>query len=1028
MRGLCHEEFDVKWEFAYGNPGNPPYTNASGTGGWLSNHMPPMAVAVGKDRVYVSAPFSEGGTTVLATDLTGRRQWGIGGIGGGMMAEDGRYLYVLVGGPVLPGVQLPPDKVGILRVHAETGAYAPWSDGQFLHVIATIPPESEWRKLRRPEGEVVGNHGFNPEWCQRQTMGLALAGGKLYASLYYENKIIVVDPTEGETTGEIPLQNPAGLAGAADGTLYAVSGKQVVKIDNQGKATPVITADLSAPVGLALDAEGKLYVSDWGEAMCVKVFSPDGALLRAIGKKGGRSLLGAYEPDGMFLPWGIAVDGSNRLWVAEYDNTPRRVSVWNAVDGRFLREFCGTTWYAAMCTNVNPLNPDQAFVLGNICELDWEKGLWRVTGTLHRPTTAEDLFSLSMEGQKIDVRKVGDRTLLLSGNSHALIVTDLDSNSARPLAAMGSVRIFAYSPTSWPNTNTYPDVVLKHMTETPEQLEELKKKYPGSFDGTNGWHEWLMLNDPQCHSQFLWVDRNGDGLVQENEIQFFTLPQLKGMRLDTLSWRYAVGPDLTVYLPGSDNDGGYHQQLWKLPVKEWNDCGAPVYDIQDAERIARVACLGSVDSSLWSDTQGRTLIGQNPMMMFAPDGKLLWTYPNQWPGVHGSFTAPPAKRGLVIGPLYVLGSAEVPGAGEVFCMNSNMGRNFFFTTDGLYVGNLFQDCRGAPEILPEEPTRGMSLKALCAGGEPFGGEFFQNARDGNYYVGGPVDSCREASVIAQVIGLETVRRFPAQDLTYTEAQHAACREFLAQHAVKQAAAKVLAITRVKGQAKLDENGVPDWSVFNFSDIASARWAFGPGRSVDNATWTFDDRNLYLGLQGVHDQTPMINGGNDPRLLFKTGDAVEFELRTDPDNDSEQVIPGDLRLVISVFENKPAAVLYRYKVPGVADPVPFASPVGTTKIDRVEALKDAAIAIDRFADGYNLRAAIPLKDLGFAPTPDNTYRGDFGIVYSDKSGTKNELRMYWANPITGMVSDLFSESQIHPPTWGRFRIDALKEGR
>ncbi len=48
------------------------------------------------------------------------------------------------------------------------------------------------------------------------------------------------------------------------------------------------------------------------------------------------------------------------------------------------------------------------------------------------------------------------------------------------------------------------------------------------------------------------------------------------------------------------------------------------------------------------------------------------------------------------------------------------------------------------------------------------------------------------------------------------------------------------------------------------------------------------------------------------------------------------------------------------------------------------------------------------------------------MYSDKSGTKNELRMYWANPITGMVSDLFSESQINPPTWGRFRVDAVKE--
>lgn len=68
VRGLCHKEFDVVWEFAYGNPGNPPYLNSKGTGGWLSNHMPPMAVAAGKDRIYISAPFAEGATAVLAVD------------------------------------------------------------------------------------------------------------------------------------------------------------------------------------------------------------------------------------------------------------------------------------------------------------------------------------------------------------------------------------------------------------------------------------------------------------------------------------------------------------------------------------------------------------------------------------------------------------------------------------------------------------------------------------------------------------------------------------------------------------------------------------------------------------------------------------------------------------------------------------------------------------------------------------------------------------------------------------------------
>lgn len=1029
VRGLCHEEFDARYEFAYGNPGNPPYTNATGTGGWLSNHMPPMAVAAGKDRVFFSAPFAEGATAVMAADLTGQRQWGIGGIGGGMMAADDQYLYILVGGPVMPGVQIPPDKVAVMRINAATGAYAPWKDGQYTHVIGSVPPETEWRKLHRPEGEMVAEHAFDATWCQRQTMGLALAGGKLYASLYYQNQVVVVDAAAGVSTGTIALDHPSGLAAGPRGQLYAISGKNVVELFYSANWRPVVTQNLSAPVGLACGANGELYVSDWADQMCVKAFTSAGKFVRAIGKVGGRPLAGVYDPNGMFLPWGIAVDSQNRLWVAEYDNTPRRISVWDTSTGRFLQEFCGSTWYASAGAQVNPLDPKQAFVMGNVCELDWEKGLWRVTGTLHRPTSAQDLFSMCNEGLKFDVRRMGKRTLLLASNSGHLIVSELSANSARPLAAMGSVHELRFAGSSWPHIGAWPPIVLKHLAADSKQLEELKKKYPKAFDDSGTWYPdtYLMLQDPLARSQFLWVDRTGDGLVQEDEIQFFSLAQLHGMTLNPQLWRFAIGPDLTVYLPGTDNDGGYHQQLWKLPVREWNGCGAPVYDLRDAKRIARVACLGGVDSSIWADTKGQTLIGQNPMMMFSPDGKLLWTFPNRWPGVHGSFTAPLAKRGQIIGPLYVLGSAQVPGVGEVFCMNSNNGPDLLFTTDGLYVGSLFQDCRTAPDVLPAEPRRGMSINAL-ASNEPFGGGFFQNPRDGKYYVEGTIDSCREASFIAQVTGLETLRRLPTQDLAYTPAQHTEAQKLLAQQAVKQAAAKVLAITAVKGPAKLDGGGIPDWSVFKFSDTASARWAFAPGRSVANATWTFDDQNLYLGLQGVQDQTPMINGGRDVRTLFKTGDAVEFELRTTPDADSAEVLPGDLRLVISVFQDKPVAVLYRYKVPGATEPVAFSSPVGTTRIDEVKVLGDAKIAIDRYGEGYNLRAAVPLKDLSFTPMPGKTYRGDFGVVYSNKSGTLNELRMYWANPITGMVSDLFSESQIIPSTWGRFRVDAVREGQ
>ena len=39
-----------------------------------------------------------------------------------------------------------------------------------------------------------------------------------------------------------------------------------------------------------------------------------------------------------------------------------------------------------------------------------------------------------------------------------------------------------------------------------------------------------------------------------------------------------------------------------------------------------------------------------------------------------------------------------------------------------------------------------------------------------------------------------------------------------------------------------------------------------------------------------------------------------------------------------------------------------------------------------------------------------------------TGAIDELRMYWANPVSGMVNDLPSEAKITPATWGRFTIE------
>ena len=52
-----------------------------------------------------------------------------------------------------------------------------------------------------------------------------------------------------------------------------------------------------------------------------------------------------------------------------------------------------------------------------------------------------------------------------------------------------------------------------------------------------------------------------------------------------------------------------------------------------------------------------------------------------------------------------------------------------------------------------------------------------------------------------------------------------------------------------------------------------------------------------------DDTPMVNGGKQIKQLFKTGDAVMFQLRMVPNQDEPGIIAGDLRLPAERIERQ-----------------------------------------------------------------------------------------------------------------------------
>ena len=79
----------------------------------------------------------------------------------------------------------------------------------------------------------------------------------------------------------------------------------------------------------------------------IKVFSPPGKLVKAIGRPGGRALVGPWTRDGVRFVDGMALDAAGKLWVMENDESPKRVSVWNVETGELVREMFGSTSYGA---------------------------------------------------------------------------------------------------------------------------------------------------------------------------------------------------------------------------------------------------------------------------------------------------------------------------------------------------------------------------------------------------------------------------------------------------------------------------------------------------------------------------------------------------------------------------------------------------------------------------------------------------------------------------------------------------------
>ena len=526
------------------------------------------------------------------------------------------------------------------------------------------------------------------------------------------------------------LEKPGALAIGADGKLYAVSGVTVGVVDTgSGTFTPLVRDNLAAPAALTVCPQGELLVADWGDAQCVKVFDPAGKFIRTIGIPGGRPWQGKYDPRGMLLPRGLAVDQTGQLWVAEDDSYPRRLSVWRLSDGALVREFIGGTTYGATGGGmIDPADPQHAYSDGVWYGIDLSREGYAPAAVLPRRLARDEIFT-EIRGNTGHMHRIvtrDGRRFLCSQNlfGSTIVLGELTAGYGyKPLAAVGGIhrthRLIPDDKIDW-RWSPAPDFMAKHAGEN-----------------------------------YIWTDLNGDGAAQEDEFQWRKQDPQAGFPWWNAYWGCGqVDAELGVTIGG---DG----LVARFPLQGFTADGAPRYDINKMEVRARPA---ERFSSVTIGKGGETLTVSS-----AETGK----WGNKRPGLYGfdrdgreRFYFPTREDSRPIANINgegLMGPVDAgKEIGEIIGLTQWHGLHVpLITTDGIFVARLLRDpaLGGGPG-----PDLYMGETIQC----------LSRLDDGRIVLA----HGKNAHHLMQVTGLETARRF-AGKFTLSADQAASAAAMLA---------------------------------------------------------------------------------------------------------------------------------------------------------------------------------------------------------------------------------------------------------
>lgn len=976
VRGCSHPGMKLVYEYSFLNPGTPPWEHYPNSG-WGGDHGYPHAIAClrnhggGKWRVAIAGSVGEGGTASFAIDADDHKckAFNNGWNGSKALAAADGMLWI-----------------------CESGS-------KYLYRVTYH--DSKQIAFKAKSGSTPTLKFDVDPW------GIAVGKARAAVLLHDEKqptkeRVVVFDKDSGDNRVEVPLAVPArrnGLAFAADGTTLLVSTDEGMLSLSAGDAKPILKSvqfgDIQKPGPLATDQDGNLFVLDRAADYRVKVFSAEGQLLREVGAKGGQGDRLEWNPAALHGVEAISVDDDGSLWVAEQGETDsrpgvgfvRRIAVWDA-NGKFVKDFVGTTWYAANNTCLHQQDPTLAFGYGVIYKL--EPGLkpgYRPLRYVTTPQPEDAPFGLgtgapwTLFGSARLFRSDASgvmREYLLQANGFPILFQANENNKYRPIVAIGS---------------------HEHNKAFPKVQEEPK-------------------------ALFLWSDLNDDGKPQSDEFQ-----RLPGTTYKAdLGWGYPPSSGLVWYVEGIE-----------LKPTKFTAGGVPLYEVPLAKRLpipqhylpVGKHLVAGLSGTFNSPRDGVYAAGHH--LFTDRDGKPTAKYRCNWGGVHASWSSTPGytpgQTGRSIGELHFAGVVDSQSdIGHVVAIQGNYGQSFVWSEDGLFVTPLFKDSRQNPQGWGAKEEFGADWTDVSMYGECFGGMVCRQDDGKVRYLFG-----RNACHVVRVEGLEDVQRFDAGTVELKGPTATG------RHAPRaDAADRVLRVPDVTGLHPpftvdgnpLEWTGVPRREII-VGDEVVAKVAMAHTRT-----------HLWL-LAEVEDPSPWKNAGTDPKLGFKTGDAIELSLGSDRDArelghlshvpKGEHAAPrpdrtapglGDLRvLIVPGTTGKGAtAIAYRPVMPEAkpGESMKFESPVKSHTFASVAQIPDVHVAVKETKTGYIIEVRLNCDRIDLRDAASGLrLRGDMGVLWGNEAGLVTERRAYLFNrgPAASVVSDTPTESELHPAEWG-----------